>query len=150
MPLQKSVETERRPFCFSRKIFCLRAQVPWEVTKHTCDHCVATRTDSAVAKALQPTYRISVFQPSDRRDGLPCGHARPVEVTAYVHLGVVDMLYPFRKRCKAGTSSVPPCPSQSQGSKFCILSALFVHVYQLFCVCLHRSIFYKQTHIIIE
>lgn len=48
-------------------------------------------------EVLAHTYHISIFQPSDGRNGLPCGHTRPIEVTAYVHLCVIDMLYPFRK-----------------------------------------------------
>lgn len=48
-------------------------------------------------KALEHTHRISILQPSDCRDGLPCGHTRPVEITAYIHLCVIDVFYPLRK-----------------------------------------------------
>lgn len=51
-------------------------------------------------KALEHTYQISILQPSDARDGLPCGHTRPVEITAYIHLCVIDVFYPLRKCLK--------------------------------------------------
>lgn len=48
-------------------------------------------------KTTEHTYRISIFQPSDCRDGLPCGHTRPVEITSYIHFCVIDVFYPLGK-----------------------------------------------------
>lgn len=95
--LQNAVESERRHFV--KEDFLV---FQGSSSLYSTDHLV---TEHAVrnSKALQHTYRVAIFQPPDGRNGFPCGHARPVEVTAYVHLSVVDMLYPFRKCCKGGT-----------------------------------------------
>lgn len=43
----------------------------------------------------QYTYRGTVLQPSNCWNRLACSYTRPVEVTAYILLCVIDMFYPL-------------------------------------------------------
>jgi hypothetical protein len=95
---KKKKESERRHFVFQGSFSSISGpKYPYSTDHPVTEHALRN------SQALQHTYRVSIFQPPDGRNGLPCGYARPVEVTAYVHLSVIDMLYPLRKRCRGGT-----------------------------------------------